>query len=160
MRKAVLFVIVLLATFSVGAQVLGAKHVFIESISGYDSQLVNIAPTYLSQWVRSLGHSLVSSRDSADYIIRFAIVSSTTARSFNWWFLLLPLWPFVPVTTIEADVVLFMAIQTADGRGIFTNQTGGHSAAWWFADFVSGKSQKKAAFEQAFRALTVTAYLP
>jgi len=51
MRKAVLFVVVLLATLAVGVQVLGAKRVFIENISGYDSQLVNIASTYLSQWV-------------------------------------------------------------------------------------------------------------
>ena len=110
MRKTMLFLVILFVAFSTGMQVLGAKRVFIESISGYDSQLVNIAPTYISQWVRSLGHSLVSSRGSADYIVRFAVISSTASRSFNWWFLVLPLWPLVPVTTVEADVVLFLSL--------------------------------------------------
>ncbi|HEU67903.1 MAG TPA: hypothetical protein ENN53_01570 [Candidatus Acetothermia bacterium] len=139
---------------------MGSKRVFIESISGYDSETVNWSSTYLTQWVRSLGHTIVSSPTAADYLVRFAVVNASTMRPFNWWILLFPFWPIVPITSVEADVVLFMSVRTADERVVFTNQAGGTSSAWWFGDFVSRSSQKKAAFEKAFRALTVTAHLP
>lgn len=158
MRRVAIAVLVLLLGVCVSGR--SAKRVFIESISGYDSETVNLSSTHLTQWIRSLGHSTVGTGASADYIVRFAVVSATAARPFNWWILLFPLWPIVPITSVEADVVLFIAVRTADGRDVFTNQAGGSSSAFWFGDFVSRSSQKKAAFEQAFRALTVTAYLP
>lgn len=158
MRRVSVAAVALVLAFAVIG--LGAKRVFIESISGHDSELVNLSPTYLTQWIRDLGHSTVASSANADYIVRFAVVSATTARPFNWWILLFPFWPIVPLTSVEADVVLFITVRTTDGRDVFTNQAGGSSSAWWFGDFVSRSSRKKEAFEQAFRVLTVTAHLP
>jgi len=137
-----------------------AKRVFIDSISGYDSELVNLAATHLPPWIRSLGHSTVGTGAHAAYLVRFAIVRVTPASHFNWRILPFPLCPIVPFTTPETDVVLSLAVRTVDGRDVFTNQAGGSASAFWFGDFVSQASLKKAAFEQAFRVLTVTAHLP
>ncbi len=137
------------------------KLVFVDRVSGHDSQLVNLAPQHLTQWIRGMGHNQTRNRADADYIVRFIIVSSHASRPFNWWTLLfIWLWPIVPVTTVEADVVLAITVTDQDGREVFVNQTGAHSSTFWFAEFVSRANRRKAAFEQAFRMLTVTAYLP
>ena len=72
-----------------------AKVVFVDRISGYDSQLVNLAPQYLAQWIRGMGHQQTNNRANADYIVRLMIVTADAERPFNLWFLAFFIcWPF------------------------------------------------------------------
>jgi len=154
------YVIVLLAVLVTLTVTASAKTIFIENIGGFDATLVNSARPYLSAWIGSIGHQLTTYRDNADYRVRLSIVDVDTGRPFNWWFLLFPLWPIVPVTTVEADVVVTMTVLDASGREVFSNTAGGDASAFIAADFYSRKWAKKRAFEQAFRRVVVTAYLP
>lgn len=154
-RFVVLFV-VLLALALTGS----AKSIFIDNIGGFDATLINNTRPYLAAWVGSIGHQLTNSRENADYRVRFLIVSADASRPINWWFLLFPLWPIIPVTTVEADVVLSITVFDASGREIYSNTAGGDASTFIAADFYSRKWAKERAFDQAFRRLIVTAYLP
>jgi len=137
-----------------------AARVFIERIGGYDAQLVNLAKPLLSNWIEASGNTPTMQRQSADYMLRFSITDATATRSFNWWIILLPLWPVVPFTTVNANVVVSITITATDGREVFTNTAGGEAGLWVFGDFYSKSRAKREAFYQAFRRVTISAYLP
>ncbi len=156
MKKYLLIMIVLLAvTLSVGAQ----KKVYIERIGGHDSLLVNRSSTYLSEWIETAGGRIVQSKEEADLLLRLNVVSSNFNRSFNWVIVILPLWPFVPFTTPNADVVLSLSILTPDGRDHYSSQAGANASAFLFGDFMSEGKMKDKAFIEAFNRLTVSAHL-
>ena len=137
-----------------------AKSIFIDNIGGFDANLINNVKPYLAAWIGSIGHQLTISRDSADYRVRLLVVSADANRPFNWCFLLFPLWPIIPLTTVEADVVLSMTVFDASGREIYSNTAGGDASTFLAADFYSRKWAKERAFDQAFKRLVVSAYLP
>jgi hypothetical protein len=137
-----------------------AKTVFVEAVGGFDAALVNEARPYLAAWVESTGHQLTSVRDGAAYRARLVITEAQASRPFNWWVLLFPLWPIIPVTTVEANVVVSLTVVDASGHEIYENTAGGEASAFLFADFLSKKSVKVDAFEEAFRRVIVSAYLP
>ena len=153
-------IIVLVVVLSALALTASAKSIFIDHVGGFDATLVNNVRPYLGAWIGSIGHQLTNSRTSADYLVRLTIVDVDAARPFNWWVLVFPIWPFIPITTVEADVVASMTILDASGREIYSNTAGGEASAFLAADFFSRKWAKERAFDQAFRRLVVSVYLP
>ena len=154
--RAIVIAVMLLAL----AMTASAKNIFIDHIGGFDATLVNNVRPYLGAWIGSIGHQLTTSRTSADYLVRLSIVDVDASRPFNWWVLLFPIWPLIPITTVEADVVASMTILDASGREIYSNTAGGDASAFLAADFFSRKWAKERAFDQAFRRLVVSVYLP
>lgn len=152
----VLFCVLLLALTSAT----NATSIYIDNIGGFDATLINSVRPYLSAWIGSMGCQLTNLRANADYLVRLSIVDVDAARPFNWWVLLFPLWPIIPITTVEADVVVSMTILDSSGREVYSNTAGGDASAFLAADFFSRKWAKKSAFDQAFRRLVVSVYLP
>lgn len=138
---------------------LGSR-VFIERVAGYDAQLVNLAKPMLADWIEVSGNTLTTQRQSADYVVRFTITDVTTKRPFNWWVLLLPLWPIVPFTTVDADVIVAVSIWDSGGQEVLSDTAGGRASQWVFADFYSRDRIKRAAFQEAFKRVMVNVYLP
>lgn len=137
-----------------------AKGIFIETIGGFDASLVNEARPYIASWVETVGHQLTNVKDGAAYRVRLVITEAKASRPFNWWILLLPLWPIVPLTTVEAGVVVSLTILDAAGREVYTNTAGGEASMFLFGDFYSRKWAKVEAFREAFRRVVVSAYIP
>lgn len=152
--------VVLLAAIVVGVS-LGACSgtVFIEKIGGYDAYLVNIVRPYMTAWIETTGHSPTSIREGATYRAKLILTNVDASRPFNWWFLLFPLWPIMPVTRVEAEVIVTLTITDANGREVFSNTAGGEGSAFIAADFFSRNWVKRKAFEEAFRRVTVSVYL-
>jgi hypothetical protein len=96
----------------------------------------------------------------AAYRVRLTVTEAKAARPFNWWILLVPLWPIVPATTVEADVVVSLAILDSAGREVYANTAGGEASAWLFGDFFSRNWAKREAFSEALKRVVVSAYLP
>jgi len=155
-----------LALLAVSVLVLGwsnqvvAKTVFIEAIGGFDATLVNEARPYLAAWIEGTGHQLSTVKDTAEYRVRFTVTEAKATRPFNWWILVVPFWPFVPATTVEAEVVVSLTIQDSTGREVYANTAGGEASAWLCGDFFSRKWAKREAFAEAFKRVVVSAYLP
>lgn len=159
-RKAVGIGLVVIFLILAVVTTVNARGVFIENIGGFDSDLVNRVRPMLTAWIETTGHSPTRSRDNADYMIRFSVISADASRPFNWWFFLFPVWPIVPLVPVEAEVVVSITIITADGREVYSNTAGGEASRWLFGDFYSRKWAKRKAFEQAFQRVVVSAYLP
>jgi len=159
-KKWVVVVTCLIGLLLFGAYESFGARVFIERVGGYDAQLVNLAKPLLVNWIEASGNTPTTQRQSADYMLRFSITDATVTRSFNWWVLLLPLWPVIPVTTVNANVVVSVTITGPDGREVFTDTAGGEAGRWIFGDFYSNNRVKRDAFNQAFRRVMVSAYLP
>jgi hypothetical protein len=137
-----------------------ASTVYVDRIGGFDADLVNLARPALTAWIETSGSRPTGQRDTADYSIRFAVSDASAERPFNWWILFVPVWPFVPVTTVEASVVLTVAIFSRAGLEVFTNTAGAEVSQWLFADFYSRHWAKEKAFGVAFRRVMVSAFLP
>lgn len=160
MRKAIVILVPLLVSIiAVSLSGFSAK-VYISRIGGFDAALVNESSTFLTAWIETTGNVPTGSRQGADYIVQFNVLDATVSRSFNWWFLLFPLWPVIPLTTVDAQVILSITVFDATGKEFFSNQAGGEASAWWFGDFVGNRRCKRDAFRQAFRRLVVSARLP
>ena len=66
----------------------------------------------------------------------------------------------MPVTRVEADVIVTLTVTTGDGGDVYTNTAGGERSQFLVADFFSRRWAKEKAFYAAFRRVTVSAYLP
>ena len=137
-----------------------AKSIFIETIGGYDAFLVNTARSYVSAWIEATGHRVTNVRDTSAYRVRFVITEADASRPFNWWVLLFPLWPIITATTVEANVVVSLTVHDSAGSEIYANTAGGEASQFFLGDFYSRRWAKHRAFEQAFKRVIVSAYLP
>lgn len=155
-KKAILLVVVGLMVLCMSLSTSASK-VYIDRINGMDSTLIEEARSQLFSWISTAGHTNTTVKDEAEYLIRFNIVTANGQRDFNWVVILLPLWPFVPVTLPEADVIIAVTILTPDGREVFSNQTGDKASAWLFGDFISIDSLKQKAFQKAFSRIMMSA---
>ena len=157
MKKLSMLVVMILGLVLILSFGVSAGKIYIDRINGVDSALVNEAKMQLTNWINSTGHTPTTVKDEADYLIRFNVISAESERNFNWIVLFVPAWPFVPVTTPKADVMISVTILTNDGREVFGNQTGDKASAWLLGDFISVASLKEKAFHKAFSKLLMSA---
>jgi len=136
------------------------RAVYVDEIRGMDADLLGFVRPFLVEWIESIGHSFAPSRSVADFLIEFEILDATVSRPFNWWILIAPLWPIVPLASIEAQVILSAAVLNRAGDAIFTNTSGAVAAQWWFADLHSERDKKLEAFRRAFLLLFAEFTIP
>jgi hypothetical protein len=130
---------------------------YIRSQGDFDESLANRAAASLTVWMEAARSRLVAAGDTAEYCVELVVTKATAARPFNWWFLLLPAWPFVPLTSVEASVILSVAIQNSAGTGVYASTAGREASAFLFGDFFSRDWARNRAFDEAFKHVMVAA---
>jgi hypothetical protein len=130
---------------------------YIRSQGDFDESLANRAAASLTVWMEAARSRLIAAGDTAEYCVELVVTKATAARPFNWWFLLLPAWPFVPLTSVEASVILSVAIQDSAGTGIYASTAGREASAFLFGDFFSRDWARNRAFDEAFKHVMVAA---
>jgi len=141
----VLLVFVLISAFLLNctgsfAQEIGKKKVFIK-VDSVEWSLIDPVTAYLNNRLRMLGYEVVRDKALADYVIALNIVDISHQRRFNWFFLLLPLWPIVPITIVEGEATVEMQFLDSSGKEILFNQVKCvKKGNWVLGDFVSPES--------------------
>mgnify|MGYP000877077344 FL=1 len=147
-------IFVLIAVIMLSVAINAEKKVFVKRISCYDNEIrLEIAPLIVD-WLFKMDVSITTKSDEADYLVQVKASSVTFTRSFNWYFLLFPAWPFVPFTTPEASVILDLSIELPDGEIYYSDQAAGTYSVYWFGDLMSSFKMKKGALDAAFKAVT------
>ncbi|MGB9857911.1 MAG: hypothetical protein ACPLKX_07220 [Dictyoglomaceae bacterium] len=136
----ILFVLLLSFTFAQSS----IPKLYVEKVNSVEGYLIDPVKIYFIEKIKEKRIGIAYSRDEADYIAEITIVSANSRRNFNWVILLLPLWPIVPVTTVEGDAIVAVRIFDKYGQEVFFEQAGSvKSGRWFFGDFVSESSIKK-----------------
>ncbi|MGB9768217.1 MAG: hypothetical protein ACP5I0_05285 [Dictyoglomus sp.] len=129
--------------------------IYINRINSPDGGLIEPARAKLIDILMSKGYVVTGNKDEANYMLDLIIVSANSRRSFNWVFLILPIWPIVPITTVQGEAVVAVIVFDQLGNEVLFDQTGVvKNGMWFFGDFVSGSSVIKGAVIDCINILT------
>ncbi len=128
--------------------------VYINRVNSVNGELIEPAKAYLINKLKVLGFEIVYQRENADYMLDMNIISASSRREFNWLIILLPIWPIVPLTTVEGEAIVAIRVYDMLGNELIFDQTGAiKKGMWFFGDFVSGSSVIKGAVNDCINTL-------
>lgn len=111
-KLAVLLIAVALLT-SLASTALAASRVFVDAPGD--------AAGMIGQGLMSKGVQIVANRSDAEVTVKVDVVSVSNRVTFNWWYLLFPLWPLSPWTRTVADATVNVTVMQGS-RTVFTGQ--------------------------------------
>lgn len=129
-------------------------------IEGMTQQLQRLAMPYLTDWIINAGYLPTKFRNSADYRVALSATKAEASRRFNWWFLLCPCWPFMPVSTVQASVEISVTVSDDTGTQILSSSLEGEASIFLIADLFSRDWTTSQAFKDALLQLARSVSLP
>ena len=155
MKKfAITLMLAVILVVSFGSGAMAAKGVYVDKYLGTDAWTLDHGRPILMAALAERGCQVVSDKSQADVILTVTVIKAEISRSFNFWILLFPLWPIVPLTTASGEIIISMQAVDQSGNVVWMGQGGGSDRGpFFFGDFAG----KEKMFETALRDATRTA---
>lgn len=144
-RIVIPIILALVFLFVMAPSTFAAERVYIEVVSTYDAWAAQTISEFASTQLVSKGFEIIQDKSKADKVFTFNVAELRHGVKFNWFCLLLPAWPLMPITTSDASASVHLVVKQGDTLK-FTSSLGDYVKGHFICgDFVSGrKLQQKA----------------